>query len=66
METRTLTKDNAAEYQGLRRRSLQQHPEAFGAFVEGKLTGIASLFRFPRLKTRHRAILGGTRFSLKT
>lgn len=59
MEIRTLTEDDAAEYQVVRLRSLQEHPEAFGAFVEGNLIGIASLFRFPRAKSRHRAILGG-------
>lgn len=84
MEIRTLTEDDAAEYQAVRLRSLQEHPEAFGAsyeeekgtplervadqlkgspsfgaFVEGNLIGIASLFRFPRAKSRHRAILGG-------
>lgn len=37
---------------------LVHHP-TFGAFVDETLIGIVSLFRYPRLKTRHRAILGG-------
>src|SRR3712207_3745565 len=36
-------------------------PDSFtlGARVDGTLVGIISLFRFPRQKTRHKAILGG-------
>ncbi len=32
---------------------------SFGAWLDGQLVGIVSLFRSPRLKTRHKAILGG-------
>ena len=32
---------------------------SFGAWLDGQLVGIVSLYRSPRLKTRHSAILGG-------
>jgi GNAT superfamily N-acetyltransferase len=32
---------------------------SFGAWLDGQLVGIVNLFRSPRLKTRHKAILGG-------
>ena len=32
---------------------------SFGAWLDGQLVGIVSLFRSPRLKTRHKALLGG-------
>jgi len=35
------------------------HTPTFGAFLDGRLVGIVSLFRFPRVKTKHRAIVGG-------
>jgi RimJ/RimL family protein N-acetyltransferase len=35
------------------------HTPVFGAFLDGRLVGIVSLFRFPRTKTKHRAIVGG-------
>ena len=32
---------------------------SFGAWLDGQLVGIVSLYRSPRLKTRHKALLGG-------
>ncbi|HEX2907228.1 MAG TPA: GNAT family N-acetyltransferase [Phototrophicaceae bacterium] len=86
MEVRTLTENDAAAYLTVRLRSLQEHPEAFGAsydeeqgmplekvaalltsadsptfgaFMDGALVGIATLWRYPRVKTHHRAMLTG-------
>jgi RimJ/RimL family protein N-acetyltransferase len=38
--------------------SIPESP-TFGAFADGNLVGIASLYRHPRTKTRHRAMLSG-------
>ena len=32
---------------------------SFGAWLDGQLVGIVNLYRSPRLKTRHKALLGG-------
>lgn len=68
MELCTLTEDDAAEYQGLRLRSLQEHPEAFDAFVEGKMY-VCSEARGQGAGTRllHETIvMRGMKLSLKT
>jgi len=86
-QTRLVTPDDAAAWQAVRLRALQEHPEAFGSSYEDErdhpldllaeriqatpdgftlgvwqeetLVGIAGLHRSPRVKTRHRAGIGG-------